>query len=119
MRRGGGYIAIEGPMRCPQHQPRAGVGPKNRRAHRAQGYRQLSVHRALLAGSGKVRLPVQLQFLPTCYNHQRQLAQQDPLVQATVTDYLLAKERADLDYYCWGLIKKSLRNHMYEMTAIC
>jgi len=41
----------------------------------------------------KYAFPVQLYFLLTRYNQQRQLAQQDLFAQATVTDYLLAKDR--------------------------
>ena len=38
-------------------------------------------------------LPVQLYFLLTRYNQQRDLAQQDLFTQATVADYLFAKDR--------------------------
>ena len=41
----------------------------------------------------KYSFPAQLYFLLTRYNQQRQLAQQDLFAQATVTDYLLAKDR--------------------------
>lgn len=41
----------------------------------------------------KYALPVQLYFLLTRYNQQRKLAQQDLFAQATVADYLFAKDR--------------------------
>jgi len=41
----------------------------------------------------KFALPVQLYFLLTRYNQQRELAQQDLFAQATVSDYLFAKDR--------------------------
>ena len=41
----------------------------------------------------KYALPVQLYFLLTRYNQQRTLSQQDLFTQATVSDYLFAKDR--------------------------
>lgn len=41
----------------------------------------------------KYAFPVQLYFLLTRYNQQRELAQQDLFAQATVADYLFAKDR--------------------------
>jgi deoxyadenosine/deoxycytidine kinase len=41
----------------------------------------------------KYALPVQLYFLLTRYNQQRALSQQDLFTQATVSDYLFAKDR--------------------------
>jgi deoxyadenosine/deoxycytidine kinase len=41
----------------------------------------------------KYALPAQLYFLLTRYNQQRKLAQQDLFSQATVADYLFAKDR--------------------------
>jgi deoxyadenosine/deoxycytidine kinase len=41
----------------------------------------------------KYALPVQLYFLLTRYNQQRKLGQQDLFSQATVADYLFAKDR--------------------------
>jgi len=93
MRRGGGYIAIEGPI---------GVGKTS--LARALGLRIGA--RIVLEDTDsnpfiarfyqdpeKYAFPVQLYFLLTRYNQQRQLAQQDLFAQATVTDYLLAKDR--------------------------
>ncbi|HZO80601.1 MAG TPA: deoxynucleoside kinase [Candidatus Binataceae bacterium] len=93
MRRRGGYIAIEGPI---------GVG-KTSLAH-ALGLRlgarivlEDTDSNPFLArfyqDSEKYAFPVQLYFLLTRYNQQRQLAQQDLFAQATVSDYLLAKDR--------------------------
>jgi len=93
MRRGGGYIAIEGPI---------GVGKTS--LAQALGLRLGA--RIVLEDTAsnpfiarfyqdpeKYAFPVQLYFLLTRYNQQRQLAQQDLFAQATVTDYLLAKDR--------------------------
>jgi deoxyguanosine kinase len=93
MRRGGGYIAIEGPV---------GVG----KTSLAQALGLRIGARIVLEDTDsnpfiarfyqdpeKYAFPVQLYFLLTRYNQQRQLAQQDLFAQATVTDYLLAKDR--------------------------
>lgn len=93
MRRRGGYIAIEGPI---------GVGKTS--LARALGLRLGA--RIVLEDTDsnpflarfyqdpeKYAFPVQLYFLLTRYNQQRQLAQQDLFAQATVSDYLLAKDR--------------------------
>ena len=93
MRRGGGYIAIEGPI---------GVG----KTSLAQALGLRIGARIVLEDTDsnpfiarfyqdpeKYAFPVQLYFLLTRYNQQRQLAQQDLFAQATVTDYLLAKDR--------------------------
>jgi deoxyguanosine kinase len=93
MRWGGGYIAIEGPI---------GVGKTS--LAQALGLRLGA--RIVLEDTDsnpfiarfyqdpeKYAFPVQLYFLLTRYNQQRQLAQQDLFAQATVTDYLLAKDR--------------------------
>jgi deoxyadenosine/deoxycytidine kinase len=93
MRRGGGYIAIDGPI---------GVG----KTSLAQALGLRIGARVVLEDTDsnpfiarfyqdpeKYAFPVQLYFLLTRYNQQRQLAQQDLFAQATVTDYLLAKDR--------------------------
>jgi deoxyguanosine kinase len=93
MKRGGGYIAIEGPI---------GVGKTS--LAQALGLRLGA--RIVLEDTDsnpfiarfyqdpeKYAFPVQLYFLLTRYNQQRQLAQQDLFAQATVSDYLLAKDR--------------------------
>ena len=93
MRRRGGYIAIEGPI---------GVG----KTSLAQALGLRIGARIVLEDTDnnpfiarfyqdpeKYAFPVQLYFLLTRYNQQRQLAQQDLFAQATVTDYLFAKDR--------------------------
>ena len=93
MRRGGGYIAIEGPI---------GVGKTS--LAQALGLRLGA--RIVLEDTDsnpfiarfyqdpeKYAFAVQLYFLLTRYNQQRQLARQDLFAQATVSDYLLAKDR--------------------------
>jgi len=93
MRRGGGYIAIEGPI---------GVG----KTSLAQALGLRIGERIVLEDTDsnpfiarfyqdpeKYAFPVQLYFLLTRYTQQRQLAQQDLFAQAPVSDYLLAKER--------------------------
>lgn len=93
MRRRGGYIAIEGPI---------GVGKTS--LAQALGLK-LDARIVLEDSDGnpflarfyqdpeKYGFPVQLYFLLTRYNQQRQLAQQDLFAQATVADYLFAKDR--------------------------
>ena len=93
MQRRGRYIAVEGPI---------GVGKTS--LARALS-RQMSARLVLEEVDGnpflsrfyedpdKFALPVQLYFLLTRYNQQRELAQQDLFAQATVSDYLFAKDR--------------------------
>ncbi len=93
MQRRVGYIAVEGPI---------GVGKTS--LARALS-RQMSARLVLEEVDGnpflsrfyedpnKFALPVQLYFLLTRYNQQRELAQQDLFAQATVSDYLFAKDR--------------------------
>src|SRR5260370_7175300 len=93
MQRRGGYIAVEGPI---------GVGKTS--LARALS-RQMSARLVLEEVDGnpflprfyedpdKFALPVQLYFLLTRYNQQRELAQQDLFAQATASDYLFAKDR--------------------------
>jgi len=93
MERRGGYIAVEGPI---------GVGKTSlARLLAAEFNGRLILEEVednpflarFYADAEKYALPVQLYFLLTRYNQQRQLAQQDLFAQATVTDYLLAKDR--------------------------
>ena len=93
MQRRAGYIAVEGPI---------GVGKTS--LARALS-RQMSARLVLeevdsnpflsrfYEDPDKFALPVQLYFLLTRYNQQGELAQQDLFAQATVSDYLFAKDR--------------------------
>jgi deoxyadenosine/deoxycytidine kinase len=93
MKRRAGYIAVEGPI---------GVGKSSLARLLA---RELNARLVLEAvddnpflarfyeDADKYALPVQLYFLLTRYNQQRELAQQELFAQATVADYLFAKDR--------------------------
>ncbi|MGH7934562.1 MAG: deoxynucleoside kinase [Candidatus Binataceae bacterium] len=93
MQRRGGYIAVEGPI---------GVGKTSlARALSRELDARLILEDAdsnpflarFYEDSDKYALPAQLYFLLARYSQQRELAQQDLFVQATVADYLFAKDR--------------------------
>lgn len=93
MRRRGGHIAVEGPI---------GVGKTSLAQALAS---RLNARLVLEEIEGnpflarfyqqpdKFAFPLQLYFLLMRHNQQRQLAQQDLFAQATVADYLFAKDR--------------------------
>jgi deoxyguanosine kinase len=93
MQRQRGYIAVEGPI---------GVGKTSFARLLA---RELNARLILeevednpflerfYDDAEKYALPVQLYFLLTRYKQQRELAQQDLFAQATISDYLFAKDR--------------------------
>src|SRR5580700_6042392 len=93
MKRRAGYIAVEGPI---------GVGKSSLARLLA---RELDARLVLEAvddnpflarfyeDADKYALPVQLYFMLTRYNQQREIAQQELFAQATVADYLFAKDR--------------------------
>jgi len=93
MRRGNGYIAIEGPI---------GVG----KTSLAQALSREFNARLILEDAeanpfltrfyndaDKYAFPAQVYFLLSRYNQQRELAQQDLFSRTTVADYLFAKDR--------------------------
>jgi len=93
MRRGGGYIAIEGPIGVGKTSLAQALGLKLGARIVLEETDSNPFIARFYQDPEKYAFPVQLYFLLTRYNQQRQLAQQDLFAQATVTDYLLAKDR--------------------------
>jgi deoxyguanosine kinase len=93
MRRGGGYIAIEGPIGVGKTSLAQALGLRLGARIVLEDTDSHPVIARFYQDPEKYAFPVQLYFLLTRYNQQRQLAQQDLFAQATVTDYLLAKDR--------------------------
>ena len=93
MRRGGGYIAIEGPNGVGKTSLAQALGLKIGARIVLEDTDSNPFIARFYQDPEKYAFPVQLYFLLTRYNQQRQLAQQDLFAQATVTDYLLAKDR--------------------------
>jgi deoxyadenosine/deoxycytidine kinase len=93
MRRGGGYIAIEGPIGVGKTSLAQALGLKLGARIVLEDTDSNPFIARFYQDPEKYAFPVQLYFLLTRYNQQRQLAQQDLFAQATVTDYLLAKDR--------------------------
>jgi deoxyguanosine kinase len=93
MRRGGGYIAIEGPIGVGKTSLAQALGLKIGARIVLEDTDSNPFIARFYQDPEKYAFPVQLYFLLTRYNQQRQLAQQDLCAQATVTDYLLAKDR--------------------------
>lgn len=93
LRRRGGYIAVEGPI---------GVGKTSLARALAQQLNARVVledtdNNPFLArfyqDPDKYAFPLQLYFLLTRYNQQRELAQRDLFAQFTIADYLFSKDR--------------------------
>ena len=93
MRRGGGYIAIEGPIGVGKTSLAQALGLRLGARIVFEDTDSNPFIARFYQDPEKYAFPVQLYFLLTRYNQQRQLAQQDLFAQATVTDYLLAKDR--------------------------
>jgi deoxyguanosine kinase len=93
MRRGGGYIAIEGPIGVGKTSLAQALGLRIGARIVLEDIDSNPFIARFYQDPEKYAFPVQLYFLLTRYNQQRQLAQQDLFAQATVTDYLLAKDR--------------------------
>lgn len=93
MRRGGGYIAIEGPIGVGKTSLAQALGLKLGARIVLEDTDSNPFIARFYQDPEKYAFPAQLYFLLTRYNQQRQLAQQDLFAQATVSDYLLAKDR--------------------------
>jgi deoxyguanosine kinase len=93
MRRLGGYIAIEGPIGVGKTSLAQALGLRIGARIVLEDTDSNPFIARFYQDAEKYAFPVQLYFLLTRYNQQRQLAQQDLFAQATVSDYLLAKDR--------------------------
>jgi len=93
MRRGSGYIAIEGPICVGKTSLAQALGLRLGARIVLEDTDSNPFIARFYQDPEKYAFAVQLYFLLTRYNQQRQLAQQDLFAQATVTDYLLAKDR--------------------------
>lgn len=93
MRRRGGYIAIEGPIKVGKTSLARALGMRLGARTVLEDTESNPFLARFYQDPEKYAFPVQLYFLLTRYNQQRQLAQQDLFAKATVSDYLLAKDR--------------------------
>jgi deoxyguanosine kinase len=93
MRRLGGYIAIEGPIGVGKTSLAQALGLRIGARIVLEDTDSNPFIARFYQDAEKYAFPVQLYFLLTRYNQQRQLVQQDLFAQATVSDYLLAKDR--------------------------
>jgi deoxyguanosine kinase len=93
MQRRGGYIAIEGPIGVGKTSLARALAKELNARLVLEGVEDNPFLARFYEDSDKYALPVQLYFLLTRYNQQRELAQQDLFTQATVADYLFAKDR--------------------------
>ncbi len=93
MRRRGGYIAVEGPIGVGKTSLAQALG----RELNARLMLEDAASNPFLAkfyeDPDQYAFPVQLYFLLSRYNQQRELAQQELFRQATVADYLFARDR--------------------------
>src|SRR6202790_5378352 len=93
MRRRGGYIAIEGPIGVGKTSLAQALGLRIGARIVLEDTDSNPFIARFYQDAEKYAFPVQLYFLLTRYNQQRELAQQDLFAQATVSDYLFAKDR--------------------------
>src|SRR5580692_4350320 len=93
MQRRGGYIAIEGPIGVGKTSLARALAKELNARVVLEGVEENPFLARFYEDPDKYALPVQLYFLLTRYNQQRELAQQDLFASATVADYLLAKDR--------------------------
>jgi len=87
-----GYIAVEGPIGS-QDEPRAGARARVGRALMLEDADNNPFLPRFYQDPDKYAFPAQLYFLLTRHNQQRELKQQDLFTQATVADYLFAKDK--------------------------
>jgi deoxyguanosine kinase len=88
-----GYIAIEGPIGVGKTSLAQALGLKFGARIILEDTESNPFLARFYENAEKYAFPAQLYFLLTRYNQQRQLVQQDLFSQATVSDYLLAKDR--------------------------
>jgi deoxyguanosine kinase len=93
MQRRGGYIAIEGPIGVGKTSLARALAKELNARLVLEGVEDNPFLARFYEDPDKYALPVQLYFLLTRYNQQRELAQQDLFAQATVADYLFGKDR--------------------------
>ena len=93
MQRRGGYIAIEGPIGVGKTSLARALAKELNARLVLEGVEDNPFLARFYEDPDQYALPVQLYFLLTRYNQQRELAQQDLFAQATVADYLFGKDR--------------------------
>jgi deoxyadenosine/deoxycytidine kinase len=93
MERRAGYIAVEGPIGVGKTSLARLLAPTlNARLVLEENANNPFLER-FYEDPDRYALPVQLYFLVTRYNQQRELAQQELFAQATIADYLFARDR--------------------------
>jgi deoxyadenosine/deoxycytidine kinase len=93
MRRRGGYIAVEGPIGVGKTSLAQALAPRLDARLVLEEVASNPFLARFYEDPDKYAFPLQIYFLLTRYNQQRQLAQQDLFTRATVADYLFAKDR--------------------------